>query len=155
MAGLSLCSVDSHFVIYFILHSFSNKESITIASICLYASCSDYIPTAIADPMQNNKSVKALLTHNVQKIQYSGWDFMSNTALGFASCCIHHSTPPLILYFPYTTLNGALTYTYYEPTSLCRLQRLAKWFQQLFFNGFNNFWRKYGDKYISHDHIDN
>ena len=82
MEGLSLCSVDSHFVIYFILHSFSNKESITIASICLYSSWSGYIPTATADPMQSNKSVKALLTYNVQKntvlrvrshVKYSTW----------------------------------------------------------------------------------
>ena len=35
----------------------------------------------------------------VQKIQHSGWGFVANTALGFASCCICHSTLPLVLYF--------------------------------------------------------
>ena len=28
-----------------------------------------------------------------------GWGLMSNTALGFAPCCICYSIPPLILYF--------------------------------------------------------
>ena len=35
-------------------------------------------------PMQNNKSVKALYTSDVWKVQYSGWGLMSNTALNFA-----------------------------------------------------------------------
>ena len=126
MENLSLCSMDSHFVMYFILHYWSNKESITIASICLCASCSEYIPTATADPMQNNKSVKALLTHNVQKntvlrvgshVKYSTW-------LCLMLYLPLNPTPHTVL--PHITLNGALTYTYYEPTSLCRLQRLAK-----------------------------
>ena len=36
---------------------------------------------------------------------------LANTALGFTLCCICHLTPPLVLYFPYITRNGALTYT--------------------------------------------
>ena len=36
---------------------------------------------------------------------------MSNIVLGFALCCICHSTPPLELNFLYITCNSALTYT--------------------------------------------
>ena len=66
-------------------------------------------------PWKNNKLVKAPFTRDVRKIQHSGWGLVANTALGFASCCICHSTPPLVLYFSYITRNGALTYTYSTP----------------------------------------
>ena len=62
-------------------------------------------------PTQNNKSVKAPFTRDVRKNTVLGVGSRANTALGFASCCICHSTPPLVLYFPYITRNGALTYT--------------------------------------------
>ena len=35
-------------------------------------------------PMQNNKPVKALHTHAVQKLQHSGWGLVANTALCYA-----------------------------------------------------------------------
>ena len=35
--------------------------------------------------------------------------YMLKHRYSFASCCICHSTPPLVLYFPYITRNGALT----------------------------------------------
>ena len=60
------------------------------------------------------KTVNQLKRHLLvmyEKIQYSGWGLMWNTALGFASCYICHSTSPLILYLPYITRNGALSYT--------------------------------------------
>ena len=41
---------------------------------------------------------------------YLGWGLVSNTALRFALCCICHSTPSLILYFPFITHSAALTY---------------------------------------------
>ena len=63
-------------------------------------------------PTQNNKSVKALFTHNVRKNTVLGVGSHANTALGFTLCCICHSTPPLILYFSYIIGNGALTYVY-------------------------------------------
>ena len=45
-----VCSVDSYFVMYSILYSWGSKDSLTIASICLYTSCSGSITTATADP---------------------------------------------------------------------------------------------------------
>ena len=51
------------------------------------------------------------------KIQYLGQDLVTNTALGFTSCCICHSTPPLMLYLLYNTRNGALTSSY---VAICR-----------------------------------
>ena len=59
-------------------------------------------------PAQHNKSVKVPFTHDVQKRQC--WDGVScklRTALGFASYCISHLTPPLVLYFLYITHNSA------------------------------------------------
>ena len=50
VAGLSLCSTDPFFVTYFISHSWDNKHSLTITSICLCALCSQSIATATADP---------------------------------------------------------------------------------------------------------
>ena len=48
MAGLLKCSysVDSHFVAYFILYSYGNKNSLNIASIYLCTSRSRSIATA-------------------------------------------------------------------------------------------------------------
>ena len=34
-----------------------------------------------------------------------------HTALGYTSCCMSFSTPPLMLYFPYSIRTGALTNT--------------------------------------------
>ena len=59
---------------------------------------------------QNNNSVKTIFTHDMRKNTVLGVGLVSNTALGFILCCIYHSNPPLILYFPYITCNGALTY---------------------------------------------
>ena len=50
MVGLSLCSADSHFMVYFILYYWGNQDSLTIASICLYTLRSGSIVTATADP---------------------------------------------------------------------------------------------------------
>ena len=61
--------------------------------------------------MQNNKSVKVPFTRDVQKNTVLGVGSYANTAVGFALCCICHSTPPRVLYFPYITRNGALKYT--------------------------------------------
>ena len=33
------------------------------------------------------------------QVLHLGWGLVATTALGFASCCICHSTPPLVLYF--------------------------------------------------------
>ena len=46
--GLLLYSTDLHFVTYFISYSGSKKDSVTIASICLYTSCSRSIATTRA-----------------------------------------------------------------------------------------------------------
>ena len=48
VASLSLCSANLHFVMFFISHSWCNKDLQTIASICLYSSHSG--STATADP---------------------------------------------------------------------------------------------------------
>ena len=50
VAGLLLRSADSHFVMYFILHSWGNNDSLTITSIYLCVSCSGSIAAATADP---------------------------------------------------------------------------------------------------------
>ena len=67
VVGLSIHSADSHFVMYFMSNSWSNKDSLTIAFthllIRITASHSGTITTAIADPLYaNNKSVKAPFT---------------------------------------------------------------------------------------------
>ena len=63
-------------------------------------------------PMQNNKPVKVPHSHAVWKIQHLGWGLVANTALDYASCCICHSTLPLVLYFPYSTRSCVLTSMY-------------------------------------------
>ena len=65
-------------------------------------------------PTEYNKSVKAPLnfTSDVWKTTVLGVGSCANTALSFTSCCICHSTPPLVLYFLYVTHNGPLTCTY-------------------------------------------
>ena len=63
-------------------------------------------------PIQNNKSVKAPFTHDVWKNTVLGVESCANTALGFASCCICHSTPPLVLYFVDVGLVAGNTYHY-------------------------------------------
>ena len=73
-------------------------------------------------PMQNNKAIKGLHTHAVQKIQLSGWGFMANTALGYASCC---STSPLALYFVYSTRGCALTSIC--GLNICHLKTGGQW----------------------------
>ena len=47
---------------------------------------------------QTSKSTNCILVL-YNKIQHSGLGLMTNTALSFTSCCICHSTPPLVLYF--------------------------------------------------------
>ena len=74
-------------------------------------------------PMQNNKSVKALFTCDVEK----------NTVLGVRSSVKYRTwlhlvlylplDPTPVLYFPYITHNGALTYTCYTVNSSIELAR--------------------------------
>ena len=46
-----------------------------------------------------------------RKVLHGGGVSKPHTALDYASCYIRFSTPPLVLYFPYSTCNGALTST--------------------------------------------
>ena len=57
MTGLSLCSADLHFVTYFILYSWDNKDSLTNISVCLYTSHSRLIAAATADPPYTNQQI--------------------------------------------------------------------------------------------------
>ena len=64
-------SMDSNFVTYSILYSSDNKDSLTITSTAYTHHIPDpMLLLLLILPTQSNKSVKALFTHDVQKIQY-------------------------------------------------------------------------------------
>ena len=68
-------------------------------------------PNPSANPPNTKQSVKASFTHDAaMENTVFGVGSRASIALGFASCCICHSTPPLILYFLYITRNGAFTH---------------------------------------------
>ena len=87
-----------------------NKLSLLFA----YTHPSVFIATATANSPNTKqyscKSVKTPFTCDVWKNTVLGVGSRANTALGFASYCICYSTPPFVLYFPYITHSGTLTY---------------------------------------------
>ena len=102
----------SYLLRYSIPHSWGNKESVTIASICLHTSrsCPSLLLLLIF-PMQNNKSVKAPFTPDVRKIIILrvGCHVKYSTPLCLVLFLTLNPTPETV--FPCITHNGALMYT--------------------------------------------
>ena len=70
MINLSLCTTDSHFVMYFISYSWGNKGSQTITFVCLCTSCSGLLISSIVKPYKyflssGSFSVMLLLTNTI------------------------------------------------------------------------------------------
>ena len=112
MAGLLLCSTDSHFVAYFILYCWVLKINYYhyLFIHITFLICPSQLLLLILLCKTINQLKHCLLMIN-RKMHYSEWGHVSNTTLGFALNCICNSTPPLILYFLYISYNGALTCT--------------------------------------------
>ena len=91
-----------------ISYSWGNKLSLLFASTHLSKSSA----TAAINPPNTKQLIKAPFTCDVWKTTVLGVGSHANTTLGFTSCCICYSTPPLVLYFLYVTHNGPLTCTY-------------------------------------------
>ena len=100
----------TNYLTYSISYLLGNKLSLLFA----YTDPSVFIATATANSPNTKqyscKSVKTPFTCDVWKNTVLGVGSHANTALGFASYCICCSTPPFVLYFPYITHSGALTY---------------------------------------------
>ena len=106
---LSLCSTDSPYTIFSVLHLVFLPIHHRFYLLIHIHSNPSLLLLLINPPNASNKSVKALFIRDVSQSTVFGVGSHANIVLRCASCCICHSTPLFILYFLYITRNGALT----------------------------------------------